>query len=484
MKLHKKGFTALLLALSVSIFAQKQSKKFTETFNVNKDVTIEIEASHADIDVTTWNKNQVWVEAYIEIEGLSKEEAEKYLKRYKFEALGNKSKVKITSGGNSFRFGNDFVMFDKDFKMPEIVIPEIDFEMPDIKIPEIDFDFENIVIPEINMDKLLMDIDEIDFDWDKYSKDGKEYFFKWKDGVKEIKIKSKEDWEKFKKSKEYKEWKKEMKKTEEKIKEEMAQFRKNFKFDNEKMKKEIADAMKSVEKIDMSKIKEEMAKVSKEMKEMNFDYLFDFDKGETTFNGKKVKIKKKITIKVPEGAKFDLNTRHSKVKLPDTNATGKVSYGSFDAIAINGGDLKVYSSPVNITRLMNTNLFLNNVTDAKLASVIDSEITSSSGKLTIDKVLSNVDIDLSFGDIFIHDFDSAIKNFKMELKESNASINAKPFKNKIALELSYNTKDKKYKLVDRNKKTNSYTLNRNFAFKTKDDTIKIEGKYSYLTLKF
>ena len=103
-------------------------------------------------------------------------------KKYKFEALGNKSKVKIISGGNSFRFGNDFVMFDKDFKMPEIVIPDFDFKMPDIKIPEFNFDFDNIVIPEIDMDKILLDIEDIDFDWDKYSKDGKKLYSASSDG--------------------------------------------------------------------------------------------------------------------------------------------------------------------------------------------------------------------------------------------------------------------------------------------------------------
>ena len=54
MKLHRKGFTVLLLALSVSIFAQKQEKKFTENFKVNSNVLLEINASNADINVTTW----------------------------------------------------------------------------------------------------------------------------------------------------------------------------------------------------------------------------------------------------------------------------------------------------------------------------------------------------------------------------------------------------------------------------------------------
>ena len=155
---------------------------------------VEINASHAEIDVTTWNKNEVLVEAFLEIEGLTKKEAEKYLKNYKFEALGNSSKVSITSGGNnSFRFGdNDFVVFNENFKMPEIVIP--DFEMPEIVIPEF-----NISIPDFDLD-LDLDFDfdfDFNFDFEEFMEDGKEYSMTWKSNGKKIVIKSKKEWEEF-----------------------------------------------------------------------------------------------------------------------------------------------------------------------------------------------------------------------------------------------------------------------------------------------
>ena len=119
MKLSRKHIiTAFLLTASIGLFAQKQSKDYKETFNVNKDATVEINASHAEVEVSTWAKNQVQVEATIEIDGLTKEEAQKYLKNFKFEAMGNSSKVKITTGGmNSFRFGeNDFVIFNPEIR--------------------------------------------------------------------------------------------------------------------------------------------------------------------------------------------------------------------------------------------------------------------------------------------------------------------------------------------------------------------------------
>ena len=70
-------FTAFFIS---SLHAQKFDKKFNENFKVNKDLVLAINASNADIDVTTWNLNEVAVEALITVEGLSKKEAEKFLK--------------------------------------------------------------------------------------------------------------------------------------------------------------------------------------------------------------------------------------------------------------------------------------------------------------------------------------------------------------------------------------------------------------------
>ena len=50
---------------------------------MNPDVTIVINATHTDVDIETWNKNEVSIEAVIEVEGVSKKEAEKIVKHEK-----------------------------------------------------------------------------------------------------------------------------------------------------------------------------------------------------------------------------------------------------------------------------------------------------------------------------------------------------------------------------------------------------------------
>ena len=348
---HRNIATVFLLSFSALIFAQKQSKSFKETFNINKDAKVEIDATYADIEVTTWNKNQVYVEATIEIDGLSKKEAEKHLSNYRFEALGNSSKVKISTGGiNSFRFGdNDFVIFDtENFVMPDIVIPEFDFKIADVVIPDFNFDFE---MPDIDLENIFIDLDDIEFDFDKYSKDGKNYFFHWKDSVKNITIKSKKDWEKFKKSKEYKEWKKEMKKANEKMKKELAKVKiEHKKISSKAIKEALAKGRQALKEVNVEKIKKDLEKAKKEYKK-NFksNFYFNSDTNEMTINGKKVKIKKTINVKVPKGVTLDLNTKHCKLKLPKMNASGKVSYGTFNASGLNGGDLNITTNKCGTT---------------------------------------------------------------------------------------------------------------------------------------
>jgi len=465
MKFSKYKIISMFIAIGFvsTTVAQKQDKKFKETFTVNKDVVVEINASNTDINVTTWNKNQVQVEATIEVEGLTKEEAAKYLKNYKFDALGNSKRVVITSKGNNFYgLNNNFVIFNKDdFHFPEVVIPDMDF----------DFDFpamETIVIPDIDLENVFKGLENMEFDFDKYSKDGKNYFFQWKDSARNISIKSKKEWEKFKKSKEYKEWKKEMKANAVRIKKDLAKAKIANK---ETISKAIREAKIAMSKIDKEKINKELAKVKQMMGKVKEDYFFDSD-GDVIINDKKVRIKKKITIRVPKGATFDLNTRHCKVKLPNTTAaSGKSSYGTFSATGLLGGNLDIYYAPVTINTLKNTELSLHNVTDATIASVANATLSSNSGALKIKEVLANVNLESSFGELTITKLSSSASNVSLVLKQSEAKIDGTSL-----------PKDLVVVLADYGNKSNNSIFKGNFSVKTKDGRLKVKGKYSSLTL--
>ena len=144
-----------------------------------------------------------------------------------------------------------------------------------------------------------------------------------------------------------------------------------------------------------------------------------------------MKITRKITIKVPKNATFDLNTRHSKVKLPKGKTSGKVSYGTFNADEINGGDLNIYYAPVHVNVLNGSTVTLNNITDATIASVMNTKLISNSSKLRIQNLDSDVELTSKFGELIIDKVISSLKGLKLDLSFSDATIDLKNVKEKL-----------------------------------------------------
>lgn len=483
-RLYKKIALCIALGFSVSAFAQKQSKTFKENFKVNKDVKIEINANNAEIDVTTWNKNEVAVDAVITVEGLSKKEADKYLKKWNFEALGNSKKVSVNAkSGNYFYVGDHDFNFNFDMAnivIPDIDIPEInisDFEMPDITIPEID-------IPDIklDLDEIIKEIDDYDFDIQDNDYRNK-FTYKINGKKKTTIIKSKKDWEEFKKSKDYKVWvesiKQELKDAQESIK----------KIDKKKIEEEIRKAKLAVKKINKKELEKSLEIARKSIEKMKIDMSNSFKIGENVIfikedgKEKKVKITSKITIKVPKGATFDLNTRHCKVSLPKGKTNGKVSYGSLKTPGINGGELRVsYAAPVTIETLNACSLFLNNVTDAKIASVTNTKLSSNYGELVIDKVNNNTNVSSSFGEISIKNLAPSISQFKLNLEHADAIVNLNGFTNKLTFDVREKSSKRKNDSSMTLKNGNT-EVNGNFVVKNSKESFTIESKYSYLVLE-
>ena len=458
-KFYKNTITAIAFCFLGTTIAQKVEKKFIENFKVKTNVEVAINATNTEINVTTWNKNEVQVDAFIEIEGLSKEEAEKYIKNMNFEALGNKNKVKITSKGGSIQnFKGDFVFFgDKNFNFPDITIPDIDIEIPDI-----DFDFDNLFE---TLDTLEEDI----------IKNGN-YSFEYDDGEDRIVIKSKDDWEKFKKSKKYDVFKKKMEENAkqmkingEKLKIELSESKEKLKqINREKIQEEIRKAKIEFQKIDKEQLKEQLAKVSEELKKMKFSFSSEDDN--MFINGKKVKIKKRLEIKVPKGATFDLNTRHCKVKLPNTIAFGNVKYGSFDAHNLNRSNLTIDYSPVTINDLNACTLFLNNVTDAKIASVTNTTLSNNSSGVHVLKINQNVTLSDKFGELTIDSFHPNFGEFILNLSQSDATLILGDVLTKYKYQVN------KVNMKNENiKKSSKSTSTKN--------VIKVTGDYSSIVIK-
>ena len=485
------GFLIAAFLIS-SLQAQKFDKKFSENFKVNKDVVLAINASNATINVSTWNKNEVAIQAVITVDGLSKKEAQKFLKNWKFEALGNKSKVQVNANANRFlHFGDNDFKFDFDFG--DIEIPEINFDnlVSDIHIPE--FEMPDIHIPEIKLDfdKIWKEIDAYEFDNDD-NDDTKTFSYTSKGKKKTVVIKSEKEWKKFKSSGEYDQMKKDLKRTlkqaQDKIKNiDMKKIHEQINkakiqiqnIDKKKIEAQIRKAKIQYEKIDKVKIKESLAKAKRSIEKMKLKMADKYKNGDNVIfikdgkNNKKVKITRKITIKVPKNATFDLNTRHSKVKLPKGKASGKVSYGTFNADEINGGDLNIFYAPVQVGVLKESTITLNNITDATIASVINTKLTSTSSKLRIQNLESDVELTSKFGELLIDNVISSLKGLKLNLSFADATIDLKNLKEGLKIVAATNVSSK-----DANK---NYILNGSFTLN--NSKVNIKGKQSELKVK-
>ena len=90
----------LVLCLITTIgFAQKKLSKTSQSIKVNKDVVVDLNTSYAEIEISTWNKDIVEVEAYIESDKLTEEQLERALEAWNLRVDGSNDKVTISSQG-------------------------------------------------------------------------------------------------------------------------------------------------------------------------------------------------------------------------------------------------------------------------------------------------------------------------------------------------------------------------------------------------
>jgi hypothetical protein len=478
MKTYTYNITAFLLLFALTLQAQIFDKKIIENFKVNSDVEIVINAAHMDVDIETWNRNEVAVEAVMEVEGVDENEAKKILKQWKFEALGNNTKVKISSLSNDmhFDFNGDF-----DFDFPEI-------EFPHFEMPNIEFEFPEIAFPE------MPEMPEFEFDYQLYKNDStylKRYKFEVQKQVEEFKN---SDWKKqldsMRNSPEFKNQIEEYKNAAKEMAKEVKELR-----NSEEFKHSLEDAKKAAEKarihvlenrdeiLERVKIVKEANKAAmaelKRMKESGeLDSLKNYSENVyfnySTNKNSKVKIKKYLKIKVPKKATFDLNVRHGKVNIPESNKkmSANMSYGNFVGGVITGSknELMFANSPVEIETINSSNITLKNVTNATFGTFENSNLFSNSSEVAIDQVGTDVILNQKFGNIVVKKIIPLFKNLNLNFDYTKATI---PLE-KIDANYSLNTNKSRFNIA----KENSDFLKKSFMKVLKKYDSSIQGNFS------
>jgi len=305
-----------LLCLGVLANAQKFDKKYTEEFNTKGNVTIDVNTRHTDIEIETWSKNKVVIEATIEIEGATKERADEIITSWQFKALGNTNEIEIiskTSGlyGKRFIVGDDNDLihvneFDFDFDFPEVsvqnlaILDSLHIVLPDaLHFPEL------MIIPE--MEDFSFSFDSLSFDYENYKND-KDYMKKWQEQMKKnlakMKIELKENSIIIKENNA--KLKEELQAAQEERKIQLKEFTEQRKkaAKQRQLHEEKRREVETLRKAELDNQRRELAEKRVEIRNI----LADRDQ---------IKIKRVIKIKAPKDAKFNMNVSYGSMSFPN-----------------------------------------------------------------------------------------------------------------------------------------------------------------------
>ena len=446
----KSAFLGMCL-FSISTFGQKESKSFSEVFNVSKDVELDINTSHADIKFETWNKDKIEVQAVIELEGASKEEAAAFFKNDPVKILGNSKSVEIRTTDNASSFGRDRITS----------LHNIDVAMPDIQ----DILINIPAIPELAPLKTMppMSVLAIEpFNYQEYKEKGEEYLKEWKKtfskGFDKEYQKEMAKWsEEMEKAKE--EWEKQREEYQ-KQREEYAKQR-NVQREQREIQKSVREAQLEIRKAQAEARKAEMEArlaIKEAEREAKNAMIIAIEKNRTNGNyqvidslhsvywskdsivtldsvyfnrpntiyfmnngvNRKYKVKKIITIKMPKDTKINMNVRHGEVILADLAKDIKASlaYTSLLASTIEGSKTSIHASysPLRVEHWNLGELNLDYSEDTQIALASDIILKSKSSNVIIDEVTNKANLANQFGSLKINTVDKDFKSLQVSVK--------------------------------------------------------------------
>ncbi|WP_297704690.1 hypothetical protein [uncultured Eudoraea sp.] len=490
-KLHQivfKSFALSLCFFTVGSYGQVQSKKYKETFTVGKEAVVNINTSHADIEFSTWNKDQVVVEATIELEGATPEEAEAYFNKGGIKILGNSQEITIKTGGENAwilrgAHSNDNNIIVEIPEMPEIEPLFLDIQIPDI--PE---------IPEIIMEMPPMPpmppMQFKNFDYAAYEKDGEKYLNEW----------SKEFEKNFdeKYQKEMEEWGKEMKlrvEEREEAREEMMRDREEMMKEREEMGKESEEMRREVQE-ERREVMEAQRRIAHEQREVHKNVIIS-RQGKDSPNifyrssdgeERNYKVKKTIKIKMPKSTKLKMNVRHGEVKLAENtrNMNATLSYARLLASTIDGEKTNIVASysPVSVQRWNYGNLNINFSDEVALKDVNILTLSATSSSVTIDRLLKSAQIKNDLGALRINTIANDFKDLDISIQNGElvCKLPLTPFSITIDGTSSDYSGPSDLKLVSE-KNGNSFVHSGYYMQKNTGKSIVIDSRYSDILLQ-
>ncbi|MFC4721152.1 hypothetical protein ACFO5O_02380 [Geojedonia litorea] len=459
MKHIKLIMTLLLCCGTFSMSAQQKMTKLSKSVDVTKDVNINLNTSYVQIEVDTWNKNTLEIEAYIGSDKLSKEELKKALDAWNVKVEGSGNNVTISAQGNRGSWGDH----DFDFNFNFDALRDLEIHLADLpEMPVLPEMPEMPVLPEMKMPKmpkmpalpkLPEGIHNVNFDTEAYKKDGEAYLERWsaeyeakygkayKDKMKAwAKEFSKVDWKSYEKEMEAwgeefgknfgKEYEAKMEAWGEKFGEQWGkEFEEKMKVWEEKHGKEMEKRAEAIEKRSKEfekRMEQRDKELAKRMEERQKRLENRQSELEQSIENRNSKVIRTIKIKMPKDAKLKMNVRHGELKFSSiiNNLKADISHSTLVANHIGGSEtsINVSYSPVLISTWDLGELKLNFVDKAQIKTVNRLVLNSNSSNIGIDTLTGNAVIDGSFGDLSVNHIANSFSNLNIVLENSDALI--------------------------------------------------------------
>lgn len=459
----------LMICLLICTAALAQTKKLDKTLKTNNNVTVNINASHTDLVVEYWDKNEVQVEAVLVNDPKDQKEAQKVVDSWNLDVTGNAQQISITSSGGGWNEANLAALREPLSNLPEMMAP-----LQEMMVPLLENIANNPLPPQFHEN-----MKNLHFDYAAYQKDGEKYMKEWEKKVeknfgKDFE-KSMEQWaSRFEKDSAL--WKKKIVVIEE--------WGEKFGKDMEKWGEEYGKEMEKWGE----QFGKDMEKWGEQFGEQMAAQFVDGEKKTIIINDKLNNGKKLLKVKMPKSGQLKLNVRHGDVNLAGNsrNLQGDISHSKFAAQTISGEktNIKVSYTPVKIKQWDYGMLNASYVQDLIIDRAESIKLTSNSSDVTVSRIGKNGIFRGTFGELAINQVDPGFSSLDIVLENSDLVLDLP----EVAYNLNYNgTKSQvKYPKELSLKNTNSYDNQKLNGFnkdKNADAIVSITASFSDVLLK-
>ena len=366
----------LLLLAPFLIFSQ-QKRVSTESFDVEKSPIIILDLSHSTVIIETWNKNRVEVKTTLTYDEEDKQALNEAFDASEIIVLGNSKRVEITSRKNRNAKSNGVGFF-------QTPVPPKPPKSPNPPLPP-------------KPPKPLL---EIDFDYEAFKEQGREYLKKFKEQLDSTNLRE----------------------TMLVWRDELKNFRDDLKDlrDDQKDNRSFQDSLRQYAHVIRKNIKPWVEEFREGYQEAKNSWMM------------KQSVKRVIEIKVPKSAKFEMNLRHSKMEVSSLhNVDANLSYSGLQLDTATGQNSKIVMSysTLSIHSAESLNLDINYSKEVDLKKVDQLNVTSKMSELKIGSIQNQAIIKGTYGNLHIDRVDDGFSLIDIYLEKSSADLKLPSDKN-------------------------------------------------------